>query len=287
MADAWTRGQRTVVGAAGAGAVVVAVLVGAHVHVSGRTGGARLTSPGIVGDLAAAVAAALGAAAVAFALWALRPRRGAGGGRAVPHRPWWHLALDLVLPLAAAGIAAAVFEAEHRSHERSAAPGLSRAARALSSAGRGGHHGVLVPLLAGLAAASLAGLLAARARRPRGGAAGPGNVAPPGPDDALPAAASEALGALAAERDPRRAILRAYRALEAGTVRPGAARIPSEAPLEFRDRLVAAGAPFTPADRLTELFELARFSDHEVPAAWREEAVAALEALRDEQGTGS
>jgi uncharacterized protein DUF4129 len=63
----------------------------------------------------------------------------------------------------------------------------------------------------------------------------------------------------------------------------GLPREPSEAPIEYLERalpeLRASGAAL---ERLTNLFEWAKFSAHAVDASMRDEAVAALVEVRDE-----
>jgi hypothetical protein len=94
---------------------------------------------------------------------------------------------------------------------------------------------------------------------------------------------SETLEDLDAELDPRRAVIRAYARMETVLAAHGLPREPHEAPLEYlarvlrdlRVRPVAAHA-------LTELFERARFSQHEIDVAMKEEAIAALATVRDD-----
>jgi len=63
----------------------------------------------------------------------------------------------------------------------------------------------------------------------------------------------------------------------------GIPRRPYEAPLEFRARaLDGLDASADAVTRLTDLFEWAKFSPHEPDEAMRDEAITALEALRDE-----
>jgi hypothetical protein len=93
----------------------------------------------------------------------------------------------------------------------------------------------------------------------------------------------ESLDDLRAEPDLRRAIVAAYARMERALAAAGLPRRPAEAPLEYLQR--ALRELETSADavrRLTELFEWARFSQHE-PEPWmRDEAVDALVVVRDE-----
>ena len=94
---------------------------------------------------------------------------------------------------------------------------------------------------------------------------------------------SDTLDDLALERDPRRAVIRAYARMEQVLASHGLPRAPHEAPLEYlarvlRDLNVRAEA----AHALTELFERAKFSQHEIDLAMKEEAISALVRVRDD-----
>ena len=96
-------------------------------------------------------------------------------------------------------------------------------------------------------------------------------------------ALDESLDDLRAEPDLRKAIIAAYARMERALAVVGLARHPAEAPLEYVERALAelhasAGA----ARRLTDLFEWAKFSQHEPEPQMRDEAIDALVAVRDE-----
>lgn len=101
--------------------------------------------------------------------------------------------------------------------------------------------------------------------------------------EALAAALDESLDDLRADPDLRRAIVAAYARMEGALAAAGIPRRPAEAPLEYLERtLLSLDASAGAVRRLTELFEWARFSQHE-PEPWmRDEAVDALVAVRDE-----
>jgi hypothetical protein len=93
----------------------------------------------------------------------------------------------------------------------------------------------------------------------------------------------DTLADLYAETDPRRAIIAAYARLERLFATYGLPRDPSEAPLEYLDRVLPAlRASGSALRRLTALFEWAKFSAHDVDRAMRDEAIEALVAVRDE-----
>ena len=110
----------------------------------------------------------------------------------------------------------------------------------------------------------------------------------PPPEDArvadeLTVVLEETLDDLRGERDPRRAVIRAYARMEAVLGAHGLPRKPHEAPLEYLARiLVDLRVRAASAFALTELFERAKFSRHEIDRAMKEEALAALAAVRDD-----
>jgi uncharacterized membrane protein YidH (DUF202 family) len=101
--------------------------------------------------------------------------------------------------------------------------------------------------------------------------------------EAVSAALDESIADVLAEPDPRRAIIAAYAHMERALAAAGLPRRPAEAPLEYLERaLVDLDATAASARRLTDLFRFAKFSDHPVPGQAKDDAIAALEAVRDE-----
>lgn len=97
----------------------------------------------------------------------------------------------------------------------------------------------------------------------------------------------DALGDLRAERDPRRAVIAAYARMERVLAAFGLARRSFEAPLEYLDRIAAELHDRQPSARrfvfeLTHLYERAKFSDREIDAEMKDDAIATLVRLRDE-----
>jgi hypothetical protein len=85
---------------------------------------------------------------------------------------------------------------------------------------------------------------------------------------------------LRAEPDPRAAILRAYGRFERVLAAARHPRAPWQTPAEFRRTTVARlPVPAPPVERLTGLFELARFSDHPVNPAARDAACDCLDEI--------
>jgi Domain of unknown function (DUF4129) len=100
----------------------------------------------------------------------------------------------------------------------------------------------------------------------------------------LSAVLDESLDDLRHERDARRAVIAAYARMERTLAGAGLPREPAEAPLEYmgrvlRDLLRTSAAAVS---RLTALFERAKFSRHEIDGSMKDEAIAALVAVRDE-----
>jgi hypothetical protein len=96
-------------------------------------------------------------------------------------------------------------------------------------------------------------------------------------------ALDESIDDLRNDPDLRRAIIAAYARMEHALARAGIARHPSEAPFEYMERaLRSLDTSADGAQRLTGLFEWAKFSQHEPEAPMRDEAIAALVAVRNE-----
>jgi hypothetical protein len=134
-----------------------------------------------------------------------------------------------------------------------------------------------VPALVALALLAIGATAYVARRRPE--APQPGETMA----EALADVLDDALEALRAERDPRRAIIAAYARMERLLAASGVPRAPHEAPFEYLRRVlleldVSRSATFD----LTELFERAKFSPHEIGPDLRDEALDALVTVRDE-----
>ena len=101
--------------------------------------------------------------------------------------------------------------------------------------------------------------------------------------ETLAQAIEETLDDLRAEQDPRRAIVAAYARMERALAAYGIPRRRAETQAEYLARILGALDVDTGAiERLTQLFTQAKFSHHEIGAAMKEEAIGALEQVRDE-----
>ena len=93
----------------------------------------------------------------------------------------------------------------------------------------------------------------------------------------------ETLDDLRAEADPRRAIIGAYARLERVLAANGIPRRTSETSDEYVPRVLHdLSLDARAVERLTALFTRAKFSHHDVDAAMKEEAIDALEQVRDD-----
>jgi hypothetical protein len=101
--------------------------------------------------------------------------------------------------------------------------------------------------------------------------------------EALSDVLAETLDDLRGERDPRQAVIRAYARMERTLAARGLPRRETEAPLEYLGRVLdAVQASAHSVRRLTQLFQRARFSTHEIDSGMKEDAIEALSGLRAE-----
>jgi len=93
------------------------------------------------------------------------------------------------------------------------------------------------------------------------------------------------LDTLRRERNPRRAVIAAYAAMERVMARDGLPRGVHEAPMEYLGRVTLHGYErVAPVHRLTGLFQRARFSHRPVDEDMRRRAIAAVEELAAHAG---
>jgi hypothetical protein len=136
--------------------------------------------------------------------------------------------------------------------------------------------GVVPWIVAGIALAAMVAVVAAqlaadrRRRQP-----------PRTPAERLVDLLDDTLEDLGREPDPRRAVIAAWARMERGLAAAGLPRHPAEAPFEYAGRVLeAALARPASVHRLTGLFERAKFSRHRIGEGDREQAIAALRAVR-------
>jgi len=266
-------------------AVLLAVVAWAvtGVRTGGAGGSARTMSPGVSGTLNAVVAAAWGAGIVVLIVMVRRLRRrleeDAEGLPPPPPPPRW---VSMVAWL----IVAAVFlipllTANRQGREPqptptpTAAPGAGRASGAEDQ--RRPSSWVIVGFAAGAAAAAAALAFAARRR----GSIDEDREPLPELLRHVVGVVDDSIGDIERDPDPRRAIIRTYARMEAVLARGGIPRRPSETPLEYIDgALRTLAIPAAPVRSLTDLFEIARFSDRPIDISMKRRAIDCLLDIR-------
>ncbi|MHB1522612.1 MAG: DUF4129 domain-containing protein [Candidatus Dormibacteria bacterium] len=178
---------------------------------------------------------------------------------------------------------------QRRAHPRVGVSGGGPTAQGLPGSHPGGTVpvadtlllGALLGLVFGLV---VIGLVIRQRRRSSGWRARDAGIAPaPGLPEELAGALDAGLEELESSSDPRRAVLLSYARMERTLGERGLPRQQFETHLEYLERALR-GLRASPRSlrRLTDLFELARYSQHEVRPTDRSEAEAALAQLRDE-----
>jgi len=202
--------------------------------------------------------------------------------------PWWLQALTKVLPLLPLLLTLVVFSVGWPYVESSllawsrfvmfagSDPGAPQPEIPVISLPWLGWLTGLVLLLAGLATLGVALVLLFAERIARWWDARAGGEG----TEPLSEAVQEGLDDLATEPDARAAIIRCYRRFERVAARARVVRAPWQTPDEFmREALERLVLPHRAVDRLTRLFELARFSAHPLGTAERDAARACLEDI--------
>jgi hypothetical protein len=278
--------------------LLVALLVGMAAHASSSSAGAPAVAPlPLIVVLQTVfwlfVAADLVVVALlVYAIWP-QPRYGNKGDdgsewvSAPPPVPWlvkvFVAMVTLVPPLGLAALLVLL----HRSGKQ-LAPGLIPGMPAApggpilgSAPSAGSATGYLIWLSLGMAASLILAVAAwwwvRRRRRPER------QRPTPATRDDLSGAIEESLEALRSIPNPRLAVIASYASMERAFQQAGLPRRPHEAPLEFIARVLTSIARARDdARRLTGLFELAKFSLHDVDEQMRGAAIAALSRIRDE-----
>jgi hypothetical protein len=268
------------------GAAVVLLMLAAVAAGGYSLGGSGSTeaSPYAVDTLATVALAvyAIGAVSVIIGLFVtgLDVRR---GGEQLKPRRRSTIIVTIILGLALLSAAAS-----GRFHFRLHQPGSDQPGTPLGSngkqqngpSGRKSHEPQFQPVpfalvIGGVGTAVVAFVLAERRRTRR--------LPVEAAADELAGALEVTLDDLRAERDPRRAVIAAYARMERALAAHGIPRRRFEAPHEYLarvlDDLTHGGRG---ARQLTELFERARFSTHDIDPSLKDEAIAAVESLQAE-----
>jgi Domain of unknown function (DUF4129) len=212
-------------------------------------------------------------------------------------RPWhepddsrWLRNFATVMVLAAVVIAVATFAVKHRNDAKGqrvdAIPGqpttTNRQGRLRSVPAREAHF--QWPLAVGVAGLILLGGVWLYVSQRR-------ELTPRGRDGSLEAdivsAIETTIDDLRSERDARKAVIAAYALMERTLSAHGLARDRAEAPMEYLGRILHDLNVRDSAVRtITELFEYAKFSRHEIDTVMKEQAIDALLAVRDDLQRG-
>ena len=285
-----SRNARLLASGAALTALLAVVAVASHAHrPGGGTTGSTPHAPTLLFDYfasAALVLFPLGAAVVVWAMAQGRHQRLLAG-----ESNWLRTLVSLAIMCAL--LAGAVYWKKHQIGHGLFGGGHARQTQSGQKAAKPGKPPKLQPIArqpefqwaaAGMAGAIIVGLAGAMVyayvRKRRGGDAWDREAALA---VALDEVLADSLDDLRAERDPRRAVIRAYARMERTFAAYGVAREDAEAPLEYMGRaLDSLSVSVFSVRRLTQLFSRAKFSPHEVDAAMKDEAIEALVGLRAE-----
>lgn len=276
-------------------ALLAFVAIASHAHrPGGGTGGGSAHAPALLGSYLATIALVIMPIGAVLVVWGLANRR---RQEALAGRTSWRK------NLVAAGVVALlltvfVFTAQERQKSRGpAAKGTVPAQTppgALGGPGRAGKppkdkespipqpHWQWLPVLV-LGSVLLAifvtlGVALADGRRNREALNEEAQLAL-ALDDVL----SDSLDDLRAERDPRKAVIRAYARMEKTFAAYGVPREEHETPLEYVARVLdSLRVSSFAVRRLVQLFERAKFSPHEIDPSMKDDAIEALVGLRAE-----
>jgi len=271
-------GRLALIGVVGVLLAVVAWAV-TGVQTGGESDSARTMSPGMSATLNALVAAAWGAAVVVFMVMVRRLRRRPEGLEPRPPKPWWVTMVAWLIVASVFLIPLLFRNGKDREPQPNPTPTATPGSDPTGTAEdqRRPSSWVIVGFVAGAAAAGAALAFAARRRVSI-------------EEDREPlhelllnvvSVVDDSISDIERDPDPRRAIIRAYVRMEAVLARGGIPRRPSETPLEYIDgALRTLAIPAGPARSLTDLFEIARFSDRPIDVSMKRRAIDCLLDIR-------
>ena len=271
-------GRLALIGVVGVLLAVVAWAV-TGVQTRGASGSGRTMSPAMSGTLNAVVAAAWGAAFVVLIVMARRLRRRPEGLEPRPPKPWWVTMVAWLIVASVFLIPLLFRNGKDREPQPNPTPTATPGSDPTGTAEdqRRPSSWVIVGFVAGAAAAGAALAFAARRRVSI-------------EEDREPlhelllnvvSVVDDSISDIERDPDPRRAIIRAYVRMEAVLARGGIPRRPSETPLEYIDgALRTLAIPAGPARSLTDLFEIARFSDRPIDVSMKRRAIDCLLDIR-------
>jgi hypothetical protein len=269
----------------------VAIASRAH-RPGGGSGGGEAHAPTLIGDYLATIALIIMPVGAVIVVWALANRR---RQQALSGKTDWRRTL-IAVAIISALLSVAVFSAEKRQQQvqgrgESGATALSgplgptgltqrRKPRAEAPPHRAQWSWlpvlVLGSLLLGIVVTT--GLAAVQGRRNREALDEEAQLA-----RALDEVLADSLDDLRAERDPRKAVIRAYARMEKTFAAYGVPREEHETPLEYVARVLdSLRVSSFAVRRLVNLFERAKFSPHTIEPSMKDDAIEALAGLRAE-----
>lgn len=275
-------------------ALLAFVAIASHAHrPGGGTGGGTSDAPTLIGDYLATIALIIMPVGAVIVIWGLANRR---RQMALSGKTDWRRTLVAVAIISAL-LSVAVFFADKRQQGARERPNTGATAIAGPLLGPTGpkqrrqardeappHRAqwswlpvlVLGSLLFGIVVTT--GLAMAHARRNREALDEEAQLA-----RALNEVLSDSLDDLRAERDPRKAVIRAYARMEKTFGAYGVPREEHETPLEYMARVLdSLRVSSFAVRRLVSLFERAKFSPHTIESSMKDDAIEALAGLRVE-----
>lgn len=269
----------------------VAIASRAH-RPGGGTGGGDAHAPTLIGDYLATIALIIMPVGAVIVVWGLANRR---RQQRLSGKTDWRRTLIAVAFISAL-LSVAVFTAEKRQERRQERGNVGATAiagplgptgltqRLKPRAETPPHRAqwswlpvlVLGSLLLGIVVTT--GIAVAHGRRNREALDEEAQLA-----RALDDVLSDSLDDLRAERDPRKAVIRAYARMEETFGAYGVPRERHETPLEYVARVLdSLRVSSFAVRRLVQLFERAKFSPHTIEASMKDDAIEALAGLRAE-----
>jgi hypothetical protein len=270
--------RRIVAGAAIGTALVAAVGLASRAHTPAGGGHTRTISQHVLLEYAVLLLAALVVVVVPVAVYLLIIGLGDDEQTLPKRKNWMPALLFWMIGLSVAAVLIVRYLHDHgggQANPVSQLLGLTRHGRKTTEAVRFDWGPVVVvSLLAFLALAAAAWLIREHRRTPSRHTRVAAELA---------VLLERTIADLRAEPDPRTAVIAAYAQMEHALAGVGLDRRPDEAPREYLGRVLPdVGAQTASVERLTRLFERAKFSPHTIDAAMKDEAIDALESLRDD-----
>lgn len=277
--------RRLVLSGAALTALLAAVAVASHAHrPGGGSGGGSSHAPRLLFEYTASVLFVLLPVGAIIVLWvaSLGRRQRLLQKQGGPRRQFMSLLMICLIAVPAALVTRHYLHYDSARQQTNARPGLTQVAGGGGKRKQADAQFQWLPALivGSLLVAGAGGMVALVVWKRRQGAQWEREAELAA---ALDEVLADTLDDLRAERDPRRAVIRAYARLERTFAAHDVTREPHETAREFVDRaLDRLGVSSFAVRRLTLLYERAKFSSHEIDARMKDDAIEALAGLRAE-----